>query len=289
MPKTPLSFYLHIIAIAVIVFAAGHFLLSSRAERSGVEGSATKQETAYERVMRTKILRCGYFIEPPFTMVDGSGTKSGIAADLITQIAAEIGLRIEWTQEINLATMTEDLEYKRYDAVCGGLFILTRSGRIDYTAPFAKTALHGYVRADDVRFDRLISDVDWPSIKISGMDGEGATAAARKILPQAQLEILPQNAQIAEMLLSVSSGKTDIAFVIPGVFKNFDMNNPGLLKQAGLDRPLYVYNFAFGLPVEEPGLKRLLDIAIAQRQVSGELEQLIRKYDAVQPYAINQP
>ena len=114
---------------------------------------------------------------------------------------------------------------------------------------------------------------------IAGLDGEGATTAAQKLLPQAKMNILPQLTSISEMLLQVSVGKSDIAFVLPSVFEDFNRGNPGKLRLAKLDRPLYTYAVGFGISAEEPAFKALLSNAIKQLNASGELAQMIKTYD----------
>jgi ABC-type amino acid transport substrate-binding protein len=248
--------------------------------QADADATAKPVETAYSRMMRTGILRCGYFAEAPFTLI-GPDNKpdAGIAFDLANQIAKELGLKVEWAQEVNFATIPEDLAAGRYDAVCASLFVLPRGGKTDYTRPYTFVSAYGYVRKGDMRFDGAFDRIDWPSRTIAGVDGEGATTAARKLLPQAKFEILPQSAQVADMLNTVVTGKADIGFVMPGVFASFDRNNPGVLVKAGLDKPLYTYALSFGLPTEQPGLKDMLDNVIVQLTASGELQAIIDKYD----------
>ena len=64
-------------SIALIAMA----LLSSSA-------FAADKESAYERVLRTGVLRCGYIAYPPHLIVDpATGTISGISHDIIEEAA----------------------------------------------------------------------------------------------------------------------------------------------------------------------------------------------------------
>ena len=45
------------------------------------------KESAYERVIRTGIIRCGYFVWPPFLAIDpNTNKKSGIFFDIVEEI-----------------------------------------------------------------------------------------------------------------------------------------------------------------------------------------------------------
>lgn len=242
--------------------------------------AAQQKETAYDRVMRTHTMRCGYFIEPPFTARDeNTGHMSGIAVDLAETMARELDIKIQWSEQISFATFPEDLQNGRYDAVCGSVFTLPRAGVMDYTTPYAFVPVYGFVKPANQSLDQSFAAVDWSKVTIAGLDGEGATTAARKMLPQAKFTILPQLSNISEMLMLVTTGKADIAFVLPSVFADFDKTNPGALRQAKLDKPLYTYAVAFGIPRGQMEFKFMLDNTMTQLIASGELAAIHKKYD----------
>ncbi len=260
-----------LIGVALIAYIGSHYALS----KSGM----VAHETAYERVLRTGTLRCGTFIEPPFTILNTDNTEKGIAHDLALQIASELSLKVEWG-ETNFSTLADDLKMGRYDAICASVFVLPRGGRVDYTMPYAYVPVYGYVNAKDDRFDRPFSEIDWSKVTIGGLDGEGATLAAQKILSKAKFDILPQSLQIADMLGAVVSHKTDVGFVQPTVFQTFDAYNKGVLQKAFLGAPLYNYAVVFAVSPEEQGLKSLLNNEILRLKTSGELARIMDVYDA---------
>ncbi len=261
--------------ITLVMGACLWSMIGPKAQAFGAE-----KQTIYDRVMDTRTIRCGYFIEPPFTLQDpNTGEFSGLSVDLVNMIAGELGLKVEWTEQISFATFAQDLKNQRYDMVCGSVFIMARAGQMDYSQPYTHVPIHGYVRADDTRFDHDFSDIDWQETKISALDGEGATTAVQKILPEAQLQTLPALSNIAEMLLTVETGKTDIGFVLPSVYADYNKNNPGKLREAKLGKPLYTYAVSFGIAQGEHDFKAMINNMIEQLQVSGELETLIDKHD----------
>jgi ABC-type amino acid transport substrate-binding protein len=246
-----------------------------------VPTSVPARNGVYERVIETATLRCGYFEEAPFTIVDpNTGKKTGIAVELAEKIAGDLGLKIEWVPVANFASVGEDLRNGRFDAVCGSYFNLPRAGSMDYTSAYAFVPVFAYTQAGRAEFDHQLDKLDWSNVTIAGLDGEGATTVARKKLPQARFDILPQLSQIAVMLTSVADRKSDIAFVMPTVFKDFDKANPGKLRQIASDKPFHVFAVSFALKPDEPAFKNMLDFVIKSYAASGELDDLFHKYDA---------
>jgi len=238
-------------------------------------------ESVYDRVMRTGTIECGYFVEPPFTVRnEATGEFSGLTVDLIELIAKDLNLKVKWKEQISFATFPEDLNNNKYDMVCGSVFVLPRGGRMDYTNAYVYVSMLGYVRPENTMFDKPFQEVDWSKVSISGLDGEGATTAAQKLLPEAKMKILPQLSNISEMLLVVATGKADIGFVLPSVFKDFNNFNPGKLRKAGLDRPLSSYDVSFGIARGQEEFKALMNNALRQLTVSGELRALFEKHDS---------
>jgi ABC-type amino acid transport substrate-binding protein len=238
------------------------------------------KSSVYDDVLKRGSIRCGYFEEAPFTIKDlKTGKMHGIAVELIAMIGKDLGLKVEWVESVNFGTLVQDLQNKRYDAICSSVFTLPRGGQIDYTTPYTVVPVYGYVRPDDVRFDQDLMSIDWTTKKIAGIDGEGATTIATKLLPDAQFMRLPQSSQIAEMLLSVAQKKADIGFTMPSVYAEFNKNNPDVLKEAQTTAPLYKFAVAFAVKPNESAWKNTLDYMLRQYIVSGELNRLIDKYD----------
>ena len=242
--------------------------------------SPVQADPVLDRVLKTKTLRCGYFAEPPFTFYDpNSGEFSGFAVELAQMIAKDLGLKIEWSEEIAFDTFGQDLQNGRYDMVCGSAFYHARAASTFYSMPYAYVPVHGYVLKDNKSFDRDFNGINWSKTRISGIEGGGGTRAVKKFIPEAELIILPQRSSIAEMLLQVQTKKTDIGFVIPTVFEEYNKNNPGKLKQAELGKPLYQYAVGFATPRGAHDFRQMINQQLQQYIASGELHALATKYD----------
>lgn len=242
--------------------------------------AASEKESIYDRVMRTGTLRCGYFAENPFTIIDpNTNKKTGIAVEVAKAVTQQLGLKLEWVEEVNFGTLVTDLQNGRYDAICGSAFNIPRAGKTDYTTPYIYVPTYGYVRPDEKRFDKTLEAVNKTGVTISILDGEGSSAIASRLYPQAKQYSLPQTAEISQMLLAVADKKADIGFVLPSVFEQFDKANPGKLRQVASKSPLYVFSVSFAIRPGEQEFKNMLDIMIKQMVVSGEMDRIIDKYE----------
>ncbi|HOO50986.1 MAG TPA: hypothetical protein PLK94_06835, partial [Alphaproteobacteria bacterium] len=75
-----------------------------------VVAAENAKETAYERVIRTGTLRCGYLTYPPLLMKDlKTGEMSGVAHDIMTEIGKRLSLDIEWTEEVGTDVMLQGI------------------------------------------------------------------------------------------------------------------------------------------------------------------------------------
>lgn len=235
-------------------------------------------ESAYERVMRTKTLRCGWFVEPPFINFDNnSGERNGIVIDIIEKFAKEYDLKVTWETISNFALMGEDLKQGKYDAICSSLINMPRGGLIDSVDAFAFVPTYAYVRSDETRFSSL-AELNDPAYIIAGQEGAAVTTVAREKFPKAQFDIIP-SAELSEMLANVVAKKADVTFMIPTFFEQFLKNNPGTLKPLDPSTPLQVFSFAFGVKPEEDGLKSLLNNSLQRMMISGELAAIYAKHD----------
>lgn len=267
------SQFLTTIALSLLVSLSSVFALNSSHQSRG-------QQSVYERVINSGVLRCGYFPEAPFTILDPkTGKMSGIAVELAEKIASDLNVKIEWVSAENFGALTEDLRNGRYDAICASTFNMPRAGRIDYTIPYAFVPVFAYTKAGRSEFDGKLDQLDWSKVRLAAIDGEGPTIMARQKMPTANFVTLPPASQLSELLNTVVTNKADMAFVIPTIFKSFDANNPGQLQKIETNKPFYMFNVGFGVKPNEAGFKNILDFLIRNKIANGELAELYKKYD----------
>lgn len=261
--------------------------------------AADGKETAYERVMRTGTLRCGYLVFPPHVIKDpNTGKFSGIVYDIMEEAGKLLDLKIEWTEEVGLATMNEGLKNGRYDALCFGYWQNPAEGKlgfIDFSTPLYYMPASVFVRADDDRFDDDIMAMNDPAVRISSSDGMIATAIAGQDFPKAQVISLPNMTEISQNLMEVATGKADVAIVAVRDGLRFMETNPGKLKNVTERQPVRVFGSTIAIPQEgDPRFRVMLDSAFFQMLQGGFVDRTLKTYEeypgavlpVAKPYAL---
>jgi ABC-type amino acid transport substrate-binding protein len=111
------------------------------------------------------------------------------------------------------------------------------------------------------------------------MDGEMSAIIARTDFPKARTYSLPQLSDISQLLLSVATGKADVAFVDPVEAYHFIKHNPGSLENITPDQPVRVFGDTYMFCRGETEFKDMLNTTLDELANSGEIDQVIQKYE----------
>jgi lysine/arginine/ornithine transport system substrate-binding protein len=270
----------HILLVVILSLATAFVTARYIAPHSGE--AVTAKESAYDRVLRTGILRCGYADWPPhvFTKNAITGKVSGIFADVTEAIAAKLGLKVEWTENTGWGSFIESLRTHRIDAFCAGGWRNAERGKyVTYTSPIFYNAVYPYVRMDDHRFDKDLSTADNSGIRISAMDGEESDIIAKHHFPKAAEVSVPQLGQITDIFLNVATDKADIVFNEPSLADDFIKANPGKLRRAS-NTPFETFQTSLNIEIHETQLRDMLDSALIELQNNGTVDAIITKYNS---------
>ena len=259
---------------------------------------APKQETAFERVMRTRTIRCGYAIWSPVLFKDmKTGEMHGITHDIMEEVGKKLDLRIDWAEEGGWGTIVEGLATRRYDAICNGMGVIgTRASAISFSTPIVYAPAYLVVRADETRIQKT-EDVNNPAYNVAVLEGEAFSYLAPKKFPKAQIKTLPQNTDFSLVFQEVETGKADVTGVAYSDFIGYDKANSGKLKIVDPSNPPLVYAMAFGLPQGDVAFKTMIDAVLGELAADGAIERAIHAYSAspqefllpLKPYAISAP
>ncbi len=298
MPKSTLSLYLHIIAVAVIVFALGHWLMSSGAQHSTAEGSYVvsdssaspqralaqndRTESVYDRVMRTQTIRCGYVVYYPLFKVDPNTKQpSGIFYDVMEKLSERLRLKIDWTVETGWGSTIQELQAGKYDINCGGAWINSDHARhIGFSEPLFYMPVYPIVRHDDRRFDADISLINDPSVRINTLDGDIPVAIHAEKFPKSQLITLQNLTDFSQLLMDIKANKADVTFLDADYGTRFAQSNPNSVKVIKTNPPIRLYPTALMLSADDTKLNSMLNTAIKEMTISGEIERILEKYQA---------
>lgn len=238
-------------------------------------------QSAYERVMESATIRCGYVISQPALMKDpNTAALSGISYEAMNKIGEILGLKVEWTEEVGWGTLFAGFESGRYDALCSAIWSMPqRALKGEFLDPMWYGAVHAWARPDDRRFKNGIKDIDWSSLKISTLDGHISANVANKHYPEAEQISAPDLSMISEVFVMVATEKADITFEQNYVGNEFLETNPGAVENITKGNPIKAYPTAIIVPAREYRLKTILNAAQAELMNSGEIDKLIDKYE----------
>ncbi len=262
-----------IIAI-IAAFGTVHFI----GDTNGA--SSTKTETAYERVMRTGVLRCGYGMwEPLFGVSPETGKRHGIFYELTEQIGKLMNLEIEWVEEVPWEGMVAGLNAGRYDAVCSGKWVYGAQGaQAAYAMPVMFNIVHAYARVDDNRFEETLSNLNSPEFTIAVQDGDVSLEIAESLFPEAKRVAVVRNSATTLLMTNVANLKSDITFMDAATARGFSSKNPNKLKIITKTSPIRSYQTTYMYQMHDYALGNLLNASLRQLQDSGVTENIINKY-----------
>ncbi|MDR3424265.1 MAG: transporter substrate-binding domain-containing protein [Alphaproteobacteria bacterium] len=267
----------HVILALILSVAAAYATTSYVISKNST--NTPRRETAYERVMQTGTIRCGYLLYPKFVERDpNTNVLSGMWVDFMEEIGKQLGLKIEWTEEVGTANAFDGLKTGRYDMVCSALHQTPGRARVtEFTVPIIFMPTYAYVRADDTRFDNAYEKINDPSIRYAYLDGEFSQSLKAEKFPKAQSVSLPNLTDPSQVLLQVAMGKADISATEPSTAEPFLLHNPGKLKRVA-GPALRKQATGFDVGVGEEALLNMLNTTIQAMLASGTVEKIADKY-----------
>ncbi len=278
MPKSTLSFYLHIIAIAVVIAALWNWAFSG----GGIAPTVAAKQTAYERIMQTQTIRCGYVLYPPYVLKDANtGQLSGAFYDIVNEMARRQKLKVEWGEEVGWATFISGLQAERYDLVCSGGWNSANEGRlIAYSIPAYYSAVNVYVRPDDTRFDADAMRLNDPQYTFVSTDGSLLGVMVGEDFPKAKLISLPNLSDIGALYETVVTGKADAVLTENYAVQQYLKNNSGKLKNITAQNPVRVYPTSpVIMPNNDIALQNTVNAGIAELVNTGFVDKTLDKYE----------
>ncbi len=242
-------------------------------------------ESAYERVMRTGTIRCGWGTAHPFIQKNlETGQMEGLSVELIDAVADVLDLELDWGEETGWGNLPTSLKTGRVDVACSSLWIdPVRGKQIAYTQPIMYTPVYPYAREDNEKFfvkDPVLND---PSVTIMTQDGDITAMLTQRYYGKAKQITLPNMSMYTDLFLSVTTGKADLTFSNPVVMQEFNKNQEINLKKIDLGKPLVLYANAYAVSIHEHELKEMLDATVAYLLYTGEIQALTDRFEETYP------
>lgn len=263
------KFGLFVALIAVL------FFVTNAAEAAG-------KESAYDRVMRTKTLRCGYIVWGDVLRKDpNTGEFSGFTYDMVNAIANELKLKVDWVEETGWGTFSEGLNAGRFDMMCGILWASGDRAKAAFlTKPVSFNAMYAVAREDDGRFDGKDAEgIDTPGVTVAVVEGDPSQDIWARLFPKSKELALSPMTDTASYLLAVATGKADVGLMDMNVVTEYNAKNPEKRLKALLDgKPVKRIPNVYAVKFGEDKLKYLIDSAIDIVNASGEAAMICDHY-----------
>lgn len=264
-----------ILIAGIISFFVASFSASSP------RSAAPSTESVYDRVMRTGVIRCGYYVAPPYMIKDlNTGQLSGIWFDYLEKVGRELKLKIDWAEEVGLGDYSTALEANRIDAMCSAVWIdPARAKAADFVTPISYHSAYVWVRVDDDRFDQDFTKLNDPKITISYTDGDIGEMVREEDFPQTKIHALPQLVPVVQVLEDVVSRKADFVVMTPEIVGTFNRERGQKLRTVG--PPIRVFPESVPVRKDEHEFRRLLDHITRFLIQNGTIDKILKKYETV--------
>lgn len=240
------------------------------------------QETAYDRVIKTNTLRCGYALWDPAVIKDlETGAMKGTFVEFMEALGKVTGLTIEWTQETDWGQVPEALKTGKIDAMCASMWPSSKKARVmAFTKPVYYNIIEAYVRTDNEKLaGKTLRDLNDPAVAIAVIDNDIADEIADFDFPEARKHSAPTMVTDASLLMDVATGKADVTFTSEAIAIGFRKNNPDKIKRFAPARPVRVFENTIGIDIHEHELLQVLNAATTELLNSGIVDRILDRYE----------
>ena len=265
-----------LVLVAVISGFAGGWLASP----SGSAPAAAK-ETAFERVMRTGILRCGYYVFPPVTKRDeATGEMTGLAVDMMQLIAEKSSLKVEWAEEVTFGNWGATLQAGRVDAICTPMWPDVAMSRVAlFTGSLWYAGISPLVKANDTRFADDLERLNREDITFVTQEGNVIDFLTRQAFPKAGISAIAPSADGAQAVQEILTGKADALLTDRNAETEYNRTSSVPLRLVDRNHPVKYQPFTLVTGTDAPLLRDFLDSAIDDLINSGSINRLLDKWD----------
>ncbi|MCP5404895.1 MAG: transporter substrate-binding domain-containing protein [Pseudomonadaceae bacterium] len=242
------------------------------------DGPSAQRESAYERVMRTGVLRCGYSVLEPFFVKDvNTGKLSGVMYEYMQSVGKALDIQLEWTEEVGYGDIGAALASGRVDAFCAfATSSATRARSMLFADPIFYAPFYVYVEENDTRFDNNISRLNAPDIRFVALDGTTPGVITRQEFPKAKLISLPQLTPVSDLSMFVSTRKADAHISIPEINSFHNKHNKIKHRKVKGVQPLWLLAVGAVVAPDEIQLKNLIDAGTEELRMTQKLDRIIR-------------
>jgi len=247
---------------------------------------ALEHDKVYERIMKTKTIRCGYADWAPFLVIDPNTNEiSGAMKDIMEEVGKRLDVKIEWTAVLGWGDITTAANTDKIDLFCNTVWTdKAQLQNMSLSRPVYYSPTYAFARADDKRFDKNYDAINDPAVKIVGIDGDTGYVTMQKYFPKATMVALSSNAQTAEMPVNLQTKKADIFLSDISFADEYIKKNPGIIKRVE-GKPLFIMNEVFVTRAGEQQLMNVLDTVLISMINDGFIAKILKDYGVTASFA----
>jgi polar amino acid transport system substrate-binding protein len=160
------------------------------------------QESTIEQVIKRGTLRVGMSTFVPWAMKDKAGKLIGFEIDVARQLAADMGVKIEFVPT-KWAGIIPALLTGKFDVIIGGMSVRPdRNLKVNFTRPYDYAGQSIVANKKIAAGFKHLADFNRPDVVITARLGSTAADAANKYMPAAQKKFFDDEAQVIQEVLN---------------------------------------------------------------------------------------
>lgn len=182
-----------------------------------VQAKAEQTKSLLDQILERGTLRVGTTGDyPPYSELDqASNTYKGFEIDVVTQLAADLGVKLEFVPT-TWETLAAGIQAGKYDVTASGITLtLDRLKSIGYSDPYSDAPLVPLVQSKDGAKYASWRDLDKAGIRIAVQSGTSAEGSAKANFKSAEIVPIVAPALDYQELLAgkVDAAITDTVFI----------------------------------------------------------------------------
>lgn len=166
------------------------------------------QESAVENVLKNGVLKVGMSTFVPWAMKDKTGKLIGFEIDVATQLAEDMGVKVEFVPT-KWAGIIPALLTGKFDVIIGGMSVRPdRNLKVNFSIPYDYAGQSMVANKKLAAGFSSIEDFNKPDVVIAARLGSTAADAAKRYIPKAKKKFFDDEAQVIQ---EVVNGKAHAA------------------------------------------------------------------------------
>jgi ABC-type amino acid transport substrate-binding protein len=202
--------------------------------------------------------------------------------ETLEEAAKNLGLTVEWTEEVGREEQIGGLETNRYDMIGSAVWANPERAKLaTLSNPLYYTAFYIYARKDDPKFNENIrlAALNSPDVRIAMVAGSTSEAIAKAQFPNATRVVVPRTADGGFSFMDATNYKADIFIMERSQAMKFFASNPGMIVNIRPVAPLRVIGNCYMFKRNELEFQNMLNAEINDLLTSGFVERQLEKYE----------